>query len=1224
MINKIFLAIALCISSFHSGFSQQPTQGLLWEITGNGLSSPSYLYGTMHVSNKVAFHLSDSFYLAINAVDMVALEINPETWMEKMTSDDYVARRMGNPFIIRSDYSNTGFYKSIFQCEAPDNKDLGGTLAQDFMILNSLLYRTDGYNEDFQEETYLDLFIYQAGKKLGKEIAGLEDLATTMKLNERAARQNFDADALKKLREEAERRRNILLKIIKDQSLPEAIENAYRSGDLDLLDTLSKLSNVNDLYHELMIVERNKGMARMMDSIMQQKSLFAGVGAAHLPNKYGVLQLLRDMGYTVRAVKKVQTEKGDDFKQDIEETFIAHNFEKRWSEDYSFSTFLPGPLYQFPESNNSMIAVFPDMANGATYTITRKYTFGELYGVSPLQYRKKLDSLLYENIPGKIHEQKNIEVSGYPAIDILNETKTGDYQRYRIVFTPLEIIVFKVAGMDEFALREDVAQFFDKIEIHKKYPKRTFTQFNNAYSVQVKGRACYEPSSSAFSKRYWKRDFQAYDAATETYYAVFNRSYGDFNYMEEDSFELGAMGRFFVQQFGYEIVNSNPDSFMHYSSYVIKGQKEGKPNLYVRLIYKGEQYYLICCQTNSEERFIDFSKSFQFHSYTYSQNFKDQKDTNLYYSVHSPVEPELASNNAYSYYYLNQDEPEDYEQVSKTSHFNCIETDESISVFYLKFNRYFGAPHADSIFNVRIRKLTNDGEFLVLNKKSWSDSAFEYREMEISDTNSNRLVIGRFVLCKDRIYSIYAESDKFMPRSKFITEFLKTFRPWDTLVSTEILGSKVPLLVSDLKSADTVSRNAAMNSIALIEFSNSDVDELMQALEESYPARIAVEVKAKLFGALYGLKHPDLISFLSEKYRMAGDTLSYQVPILKVLASQHTAEAMEVFGELIHYRTPIAEESILSQFMAYPFYDTIQLIAPLFPKLLDLTRIPEYKALVYGHLANLASNGKIKPKKYKKYLKEIIQDAHNDITRLNAGNSIVYSSSNSYSRTRRGATSGKNNGYTAFYALDSYLKILTPFSEKRKDVKALFSRIRSMNNPWVNYNISVIRLMYDMPVADSVWHNLARKEKFRFSLYTSLYLLDRLDLFPAQYLVRDSLIKAHLFSMGSVTSEDSIVLLRKDWVVNGSDSGYVYLYKIMDRETEVWKMVMLGMYADSNSVEITQSVVNNYIKYNKYQDENLQVDLLFRRLEMKHRERYRVEDEKKFKDLRGSSSYYGY
>jgi uncharacterized protein YbaP (TraB family) len=34
-------------------------QSLLWEISGNGLKKPSFLYGTMHVSDKLVFNLPD-------------------------------------------------------------------------------------------------------------------------------------------------------------------------------------------------------------------------------------------------------------------------------------------------------------------------------------------------------------------------------------------------------------------------------------------------------------------------------------------------------------------------------------------------------------------------------------------------------------------------------------------------------------------------------------------------------------------------------------------------------------------------------------------------------------------------------------------------------------------------------------------------------------------------------------------------------------------------------------------------------------------------------------------------------------------------------------------------------------------------------------------------------------------------------------------------------------
>src|SRR6187549_4121569 len=86
-------AIVFCFSAqsqVRSKIKKYPS--LFWEISGNGLKKPSYLFGTMHVSSKIAFNLADSFYLAIKNSDVVALETNPETWQEDMNNYD-----MGSP-----------------------------------------------------------------------------------------------------------------------------------------------------------------------------------------------------------------------------------------------------------------------------------------------------------------------------------------------------------------------------------------------------------------------------------------------------------------------------------------------------------------------------------------------------------------------------------------------------------------------------------------------------------------------------------------------------------------------------------------------------------------------------------------------------------------------------------------------------------------------------------------------------------------------------------------------------------------------------------------------------------------------------------------------------------------------------------------------------------------------------------------------------------------------
>ncbi|HEX7753769.1 MAG TPA: TraB/GumN family protein, partial [Niabella sp.] len=54
---------------------------LLWRISGNGLARPSYLYGTIHLTDKRVFNFGDSVYQAIKSADGFALEVNPELFM---------------------------------------------------------------------------------------------------------------------------------------------------------------------------------------------------------------------------------------------------------------------------------------------------------------------------------------------------------------------------------------------------------------------------------------------------------------------------------------------------------------------------------------------------------------------------------------------------------------------------------------------------------------------------------------------------------------------------------------------------------------------------------------------------------------------------------------------------------------------------------------------------------------------------------------------------------------------------------------------------------------------------------------------------------------------------------------------------------------------------------------------------------------------------------------
>jgi len=179
---RLFIVFAIALMLFSANaFSQKISKkypSLLWEITGNGLKKPSYLFGTMHVSNKMVFHLPDSFYHAIKSVETVALELNPDVWQGQMVKFDQLQLNYKNfTQAASSDYLN----EKSFQLEKYED-ELKTALSSEPTVVNSLLYRSYKSKEDFEEDTFLDLYIFQTGKKLGKRTTGVENYYETEKI----------------------------------------------------------------------------------------------------------------------------------------------------------------------------------------------------------------------------------------------------------------------------------------------------------------------------------------------------------------------------------------------------------------------------------------------------------------------------------------------------------------------------------------------------------------------------------------------------------------------------------------------------------------------------------------------------------------------------------------------------------------------------------------------------------------------------------------------------------------------------------------------------------------------------------------------------------------------------------------------------------------------------------------------------------------------------------
>ena len=424
--------------------------GLLWEITGKGLTKPSYVYGTMHVSSKLAFHLGDSFYYALRKVDMVALEQNLDTVI-----DDWVIERDRS----RNKYGSQYFPRTslnTFDINKIDKNDINRAISYDPYVLNSIMFRTNEDDEDFQQETYLDLYIYRLGKKMGKIIGGVEDYKEADRLVK---------NAQKGAREDYKDRR----KNGNDDNYYKFrnfdFNEAYRKGNIKLIDSFERTTN-GPKFMEYMLFVRNENMVRRMDSIMQlDVSLFTGVGCAHLGAERGVLNLLVKEGYTLRPVQSMANRISDISKK-YDDMQYPLTYSLQVSPDSTFTAQIPGDWIQAFNNSTFKVFIYPELVNGYFYTVYKLNTNGTFFGEKPEEILLKVDSSLFESVPGKIMEQKDITIDGYKGYEILNKTTEGDFQRYYIIVKPLEVCIFKLGGKKEYAKSADANKFFESIRFY--------------------------------------------------------------------------------------------------------------------------------------------------------------------------------------------------------------------------------------------------------------------------------------------------------------------------------------------------------------------------------------------------------------------------------------------------------------------------------------------------------------------------------------------------------------------------------------------------------------------------------------------------------------------------------------------------------------------------------------------------------------------------------------
>ena len=278
---KKLLLYFLCLS----GFSQAQ---LLYQISGNGLTEASYLYGTIHILPKDKFELSNSLKRAFDASTTIAMEVDLDmSGAEKIALAQKVMLPDGKTlkdFMAAQDYLQLKAY-CIDSLQWSESKFERSSKLKP-MFFSSVLIQ-----ENMSNMASYEMEFNKMAKKKKKETIGLETIEFQLGLFDQLPMQT-QVDMLKQDYKSDIKNYDTLLA-------------CYLREDLETLGKLmAEETSAYPEFNELMLVQRNKSWIAPMRAQMQKESTFFGVGAAHLSGPDGVVALLRAQGFTVTAIKQ--------------------------------------------------------------------------------------------------------------------------------------------------------------------------------------------------------------------------------------------------------------------------------------------------------------------------------------------------------------------------------------------------------------------------------------------------------------------------------------------------------------------------------------------------------------------------------------------------------------------------------------------------------------------------------------------------------------------------------------------------------------------------------------------------------------------------------------------------------------------------------------------------------------------------------------------------------
>jgi uncharacterized protein YbaP (TraB family) len=287
MKNRLIVLIVLFFQLSQT-YAQQAQKGLLWEISGNGISQPSYIFGTIHLicpdkffvpkGTEEKFKIAQQVFLEI---DMDDPQMMSKTQKLMMSADGKKLKDIMN----ESDYQ---VFSEYFKKTSGMDVAMFGP-AKPMVYMSFALMKSAGCP---MPKSYEEYFVKEA-KTEKKEVFGLETIEDQVAVMDKAT---------------TEQQVGWLMDAVKETENGNAIYDQmidlYKKQDIEALTKMisEQMVGMKGMQDE-MLDKRNQNWIPVIEKNIKQKSTFFAVGAGHLGGEKGILKLLKQKGYILKSLE---------------------------------------------------------------------------------------------------------------------------------------------------------------------------------------------------------------------------------------------------------------------------------------------------------------------------------------------------------------------------------------------------------------------------------------------------------------------------------------------------------------------------------------------------------------------------------------------------------------------------------------------------------------------------------------------------------------------------------------------------------------------------------------------------------------------------------------------------------------------------------------------------------------------------------------------------------